>query len=202
MFVQVIRGHVKDADSLHRQLDRWTQELSSGAKGWLGTTAGISPNGEFVGIARFESEDAARANSSRPEQGAWWSETEKCFDGPVTFQDCPDVEVVSGGGSDEAGFVQVITGMAKDVGRVKQVVKSFESYIGEARPDIIGNYVAMQPDGGFTEVAYFTSEAEARANEQKPMPAEVKNLYDQWTGLLDGMQFIDVKQPWLYSPRS
>ena len=36
--------------------------------------------------ARFESEEAAQANSDRPEQGAWWAETAKVFDGEATFR--------------------------------------------------------------------------------------------------------------------
>lgn len=47
----------------------------------------------------FESAAAAHANNERAEQGAWWSETETCFDGPVSFTDSEDAEEFLAGGS-------------------------------------------------------------------------------------------------------
>ena len=47
----------------------------------------MTDDGTLVLLARFESEEAARANSERPEQGEWWAETEKIFDGEPTFKD-------------------------------------------------------------------------------------------------------------------
>ena len=76
MFVQVIQGKVKDPEQAHAALDRWSEELSAGAAGWLGSTAGVTEDGTFLATARFESEDAARANSERPEQDRWWSEAQ------------------------------------------------------------------------------------------------------------------------------
>jgi hypothetical protein len=93
MFVQLIQGKTSDKAGLGRQLDRWMSDLQPGAKGFLGTTGGVTDDGRVFVAARFESEDAARANSDRPEQGAWWSETEKHFDGPVSFVDSSDVDV-------------------------------------------------------------------------------------------------------------
>ena len=57
-------------------MDQWVAELGPTADGWLGSTAGITDEGWFVGLARFDSESAARRNSERPEQGAWWSRLE------------------------------------------------------------------------------------------------------------------------------
>jgi len=73
MFIQVIQGKVADAEGLRAAIDRWGQELQPGATGWLGTTGGITDDGTFVATVRFDSEDAARRNSQRPEQGAWWA---------------------------------------------------------------------------------------------------------------------------------
>ncbi len=70
MFVQVMQGKTSDKEGLHRQLDRWMSELRSGAKGFLGTTGGVTDDGKVFVVARFESEQAARVNSDRPEQGA------------------------------------------------------------------------------------------------------------------------------------
>jgi hypothetical protein len=68
VFVQVIQGQVADAAKVRAAMDRWGQELAPGARGWLGSTAGVTEDGRFIALARFESEEAARRNSGRPEQ--------------------------------------------------------------------------------------------------------------------------------------
>src|SRR6478735_10243916 len=93
MFVQTIRGKVTDPDAVRPVVDRWMKDLGPTAKGWLGSTSGITDDGQLFVLARFESEDAARANSDRPEQGEWWAEMEKLFDGEATFQDSNNVKV-------------------------------------------------------------------------------------------------------------
>ena len=57
-----------------------------------------------VGLARFESEEAARRNSDRPEQGQWWTETSRLFTGEVIFRDSSDVTADVNGDPDTAGF--------------------------------------------------------------------------------------------------
>ena len=101
MFIQVITGKTSDREGLRRQADRWQQEIRPGAAGYLGTTGGVTDDGRFVLLARFESEEAARRNSARDEQGAWWAETEKYLD-DVTFQDSVNITTMRGGGSDAA----------------------------------------------------------------------------------------------------
>jgi hypothetical protein len=73
--------------------------------GWLGTTAGVTEDGRFIELARFESEQAARRNSDRPEQDQWWTETSKLFTGAATFKDSSDVTVDVTVDPDDAGFV-------------------------------------------------------------------------------------------------
>src|SRR4029453_5166631 len=114
MFVQVIQGTVTDAGQVHRALERWHAELMPGAVGWLGSTAGVTADGRFVALARFESEEAARRNSDRPEQDAWGADTAKRFDGEGTFRDSTDVTVDVQGDPDRAGFVQVMQGRGSD----------------------------------------------------------------------------------------
>jgi predicted RNA polymerase sigma factor len=82
VFVQVIQGQVSDAGQVRAALDRWARELAPGATGWLGSTAGVTQDGRFIALARFESEEAARRNSDRPEQDQWWTETAKQTDWP------------------------------------------------------------------------------------------------------------------------
>ena len=74
MFVQVIQAQVSDAAAVREAMERWAQELAPGAEGWLGTTAGVTDDGRFIALARFDSAQAARRNSDRPEQGEWWDQ--------------------------------------------------------------------------------------------------------------------------------
>src|SRR3954471_14789116 len=176
MFVQVIEGKLKDRDLLERQLERWRKEIKPGAKGYLGSTSGATADGGSIAVVRFDSEANARANSERAEQGAWWNETSKAFDGEPTFTESSDTELLFGGGSNDAGFVQVMKGKAKDPAAFRKWGKEHEGHLKELRPDLIGGVDVYQPDGSFVSVAYFTSEAEARKNEEKmgqdPMMAE------------------------------
>jgi hypothetical protein len=202
MFVQVIQGQVSDANAVRAALDRWLQDVAPGAIGWLGSTAGVTDDGNFIALARFESEDAARRNSERPEQDQWWTETAKLFTDEPTFHDCRDVVEFQEGGSDEAGFVQVIQGRVRDVERMRELDEQFGSMGTDFRPDIIGGVVAMHGDGGYTNAVYFTSEAEAREGESKEMPADMKALMDEEMALHEGeLTYLDLRDPWLASPR-
>src|SRR6266545_3074850 len=122
MFVQVIQGQVSDAGQARAALDRWARELAPGANGWLGTTAGVTEDGRFIALARFESEEAARANSDRPEQDQWWTETAKLFTGEATFKDSSDVTLDITGDPDNAGFVQIIQGRGSDPERARALM--------------------------------------------------------------------------------
>ncbi len=79
MFVQVITGRTSKAAELRAAFDRWMTELSPGAKGWLGSTAGVTEDGRFVALARFESEAAAQRNSDRPEQTGGGPRPRRCW---------------------------------------------------------------------------------------------------------------------------
>ena len=199
MFIQVIQGTVADGDGLRRQLERWQTELKPGATGYLGSTSGITDDGRYIGCVRFESAEAANANSERPEQGAWFKETEAMFSGPISFTGSTDVEVYLGGGSDSAGFVQVLQGGPADRDRLRQLDVEFEALARQYRPDIIGWVLAWQPDGRFTEVVYFNSEAAARAGEAQEPPEERKHLLEDWREAAGELTFYDLREPWLFS---
>ena len=49
MFVQAIEGRVADREALRRELERWENELRPGARGFLGSTAGVKTS---VTVAR------------------------------------------------------------------------------------------------------------------------------------------------------
>ena len=105
------------------------------------------------------------ANSARPEQTAWSEKMMALMDGPVEFHDCDDVTLMMDGGSDEAGFVQVIRGKVDDPERLKPMMTD-TTMLHEMRPDILGGTLAIEDDGTFTETVFFTDEASARKGEQ------------------------------------
>jgi hypothetical protein len=201
MFVQVIQGQVADPEQVHAALDRWSQQLAPGAPGWLGSTAGVTDDGRFVALARFESAEAARRNSDRPEQGQWWTETSKLFTGEVTFRDSSDVTADVAGDPDEAGFVQVMQGHSSDPDRARELMAQDPDEWAAFRPDVIGSMAVAHPGGAYTVAMYFTSEQAAREGERKDPPPELKALMEEMNQLMAGEpEFLDLRQPWLYSP--
>jgi hypothetical protein len=199
MFIQTIQGHVSDADELKAGLDKWARELAPRAIGWLGTTSGVTADGTFIALVRFDSAESARRNSDRPEQHQWWMETAKLFSGEVIFRDSREVELMAGGGSDQAGFVQVIQGKVSDEARVRDLDRRMLPRLSELRPDVLGGVNAYHGDGAFTTAVYFTSEQAAREGERKEPPPDVKALLDEEQSLyVEGPVFFDLPRPWLY----
>ncbi len=201
MFMQVIQGKVGDEAGLRAGIERWERDLMPGAIGYLGTTAGFTDDGTFIALARFESEQAAMENSRRPEQGAWWAEMERCFAGPVTFTDCTDVWQWLDGGSDDAGFVQVMEGSSPDVRRMHQIMLDTGDRVHEARPEIIGGMLCNTPDGRYVEAVYFTSESEAREHESMGVPDDLREMFDEEMRLMGDVAYLDLHEPMLVSAR-
>src|SRR3954470_10435167 len=197
MFIQVISGKVTDVDAFERLGERWQQELAPGAVGYLGVTEGTTDDGRFLVAARFESAEAAAKNSERPEQGEWFAEMEKVVD-DVTFHNCSRVETLFGGGKNHAGFVQVMRGQVKDAAKADEMftrATDAEKVLGAARPDVIGEVVALHDDdGGYTDIVYFTSEADARAAEQREMPADAQAMMQEFESALEVSEYFDLKR--------
>jgi hypothetical protein len=193
MFIQVIQGTVADREALKRSIARWQAEVKPGATGYLGSTGGITPDGRSITIVRFESEEAAEANSKRPEQSAWWGEASKAFGDDVTFHDCREVDTAFGGGTDRAGFVQVIQGRTSNQAELRRAGMEAEDELRALRPDIMGMVIGWHGDGGFTQVVYFTSQEAARAGEAAMQDSERMKEY---SALMDGeMTFFDLPEP-------
>lgn len=200
MFVQIIEGKLTDPDRFREQYQRWEDELAPDAEGWLGGTAGVTPDGIGVIAARFESAAAASRNSERPEQGEWWEETAACFDGEPSFADCSEVEEFLGGGSDDAGFVQLIRGRVSDPAAGRQLTKEFDRILPSRRPDVMGGYLAIHDDdpNEYTQVVYFTSEEEAREGEKQEPADEDAELSQRLEELQTREpRFLDLPEPWL-----
>lgn len=202
MFVQVIQGQVSDPEQARAALEKWAEELAPGASGWLGSTAGVTDDGRFIAVARFESEEAAKRNNDRPEQDRWWTETSKLFDGEPTFSDSTDVTVDTQANPDDAGFVQVMRGRGSDPERARALMAQDDIDWAAVRPDILGTVAAMHDAGEYTMVIYFTSEAEAREGESKEPPPEVQAQMEEMNKLMTGpTEFYDLKEPWIHSAR-
>jgi len=201
MFVQVIQGQVSDAARVRALMDRWVTDLLPGATGWLGSTSGVTDDGQFVALARFESEEAAQQNSDRPEQSAWWDEMAAQFTGEPVFHNSTAVDVDTPGDPSQATFVQVMQGRTSDVDRARELMADTPADFAAFRPDILGNVWVGHDEGAWTMAIYFTSEADARVGEKKEPPPELAKPMEEMNALSIGEPvFLDLKDPWLDAP--
>ena len=195
MFIQIIQGRCTRQDECREMGERWKRELAPGAEGWLGGTYGFTDDDQFMAIVRFDSRESAVRNSQRPEQGAWWRDMEALFEGPVEFHDCDDVTLMLDGGSDDAGFVQVIRGKVDDAATMKKMMTDTEQ-LHEMRPDIIGGTLAIEEDGTFIETIAFTDEESARRGEHVEMPEDVRRAMES---AMHDVSYADLHHPWFAS---
>jgi hypothetical protein len=195
VFIQIIQGKCTHEQECRDMGERWLRDLAPGATGWLGGTYGFTDDGRFVAVVRFESREAAAANAARPEQDAWWADMERLFDGDVEFHDSEDVTLMLGGGSDEAGFVQVMRGKVDDADALRSMMLDTEQ-LHEMRPDILGGTLCIEDDGTFTETVAFSDEASARTGEQQEMPDDVRRAME---AAMHDVSFLDLHRPWFAS---
>jgi hypothetical protein len=192
VFIQIIQGKCTRHDELRAMAQAWRTEVGGGAVGWLGGTYGFTDDDMFVGVVRFDSRESAMANSARPEQTAWAEQMMALMDGPVEFHDCDDVMLFLDGGSDDAGFVQIIRGRVDDVDRLKAMLADTDM-LHEMRPDIVGGTLAIEADGTFTETIAFRDEASARQGEMMEVPEPVRSDLEY---AMRGASFFDLHHPW------
>jgi hypothetical protein len=195
MFVQIIEGRTSDPQAMKDHGEAWQRDLRPGAVGYLGVTSGTTADGKSIAIVRFEDEASARKNADRPEQSAWWEGMAKVFDGEPSFTESSDTTEWLGGGSDDAGFVQVMKSTGVDRAKVEEMDKAFEPYM-HLRPDLLGGVRIWTGPDSCIDVAYFTSEAEARAGEAAEMPAELTELMSDMAGMGD-TEYLDLTDPQL-----
>jgi hypothetical protein len=196
VFIQIIEGRCCDVDALHRQIDVWRQEIGPRAEGWLGGMYGVTDDDKFIGVVRFESQEAAARNASRPGQRAWWAKTQTCFEGEVTIHDCDEAVMFLNSRGDDAGFVQVIQGRVTDPERFRRFMELPMDMLQKSRPEIIGGSIAMEPDGRFTETVAFRSEDAAREGERKGMPAEIRPAWEAEMARMRDLTYMDLRHPW------
>ena len=147
MFIQVIQAKTSRADEVRALLQEWNDTSDEGS-GLLGGTFGVTDDGEFIGVVRFESKEKAMANSARPETDAMAKRMAELMDSPPTFRDCDDVTEWLDGGSDDAGFVQVIQGKTDDRDRLKQVMTddTDETCVSSARTSSAARLLSRTTD--------------------------------------------------------
>jgi hypothetical protein len=198
VFVQMALGRAADAAAVRRQWDRWATDLTPGAAGLIGATGGVTTDGRAILIARFESQDAARGSAERPEQ---WAETVAgALAGRPEVLETADVTLHGGKGWEAARFVQVMLAQVRDRRRFEAVESELAPRFMQLRPDLLAAYRAWFPDGSVAAIDYFTSEAEARAGEQKELPEMVGARFKEWMSLLDDVEWFDLTDPWTVTP--
>ena len=196
MFVQIIEGKTSTPDALMAAGEAWQEEVRPGSIGYLGVTAGTTADGKAFTLVRFEDEAAARANSERPEQGAWFEKhLASAYDGQPTFTESSDVIEFMGGGSNGAGFVQVMKSTGVDRAEIERLDGVFEEFAGD-RPDILGGLRAWTGPDSCIDVMYFTTEAEARKGEQAEVPEGLQQAMADFEGL-GQTEYLDLVDPQL-----
>ena len=200
MFIQIIQGKCTRQDELRALAENWRDEIGPNADGWLGGTYGFTDDDRFVGVVRFESRDGCEELSRGEEAAIWWAAAETCFDGSCKIHESEDVSMMLDGGSDSAGFVQVMCGKVGDADKLRHMMTDTQmtSMLHEARPEIIGSTLAIEPDGSFVETVSFTDEATARKGEQMDMPAEVTE--DLGSAMAE-VEYLDLHHPWFATHR-
>ena len=192
MFIQITQGRATNPPGIRRDLGRWQRQLAAGADGWLGSTTGITEDGWSLSVIRFASEDHARRNSERPEQREWWRDASQHL-ARVVSHDARKVHTYLDGGSDAAGFVQIIQGRTDDMERMVSLGRDQKEHLTRHAPHILGRTLAEHDDrpGEFTQTTYFSSEQDARRAEQEP--SELRSL-------MTSLRSFDLRDPQLLSP--
>jgi hypothetical protein len=113
--------------------------------------------------------------------------------------DCRDAQTWMSGGSDDAGFVQIMEGRSSDVARMHQLMSSHSDDVHQARPEIIGGLMMDVGDGRFVDAIYFTSEEEARRGEQAEMPEDMRAEMEEGMAMMGDVSYLDLHHPMLVS---
>jgi hypothetical protein len=200
MFIRVIQGRATNPPGIRRDLGRWQRQLAVDADGWLGSTTGITEDGWSITVVRFASEAQARRNSDRPEQREWWRDASQHL-ARIAVHDASKVHTYGEGGSDEAGFVQVIQGHIDDRERMASLGRD-EKVLAREAPHILGTTVAehTKRPGDFTQIVYFTSEQDARRFQPEPPTEADEPAQEERRSLMTNLRSFDLRDPQMLSP--
>ncbi len=194
MFVQVVRGVVRDPEETFARLDLWLDELAPQASGWLGTTAGVTKDRELVSFVRFASAADARHNSDRIEQGLWWADSTHVFTGDVSFDNYDGVAVFGDGGSDAAGLVEVLIGRLDRRRGLPALAAQLAEQGMALGPRVIGGLVGLHEDGNLTQAVYF-----CHAEDGPDASLDPVKLLGSSTGISD-LRLLQLDRLWFGSP--
>ena len=125
----------------------------------------------------------------------WWNETATYFDVEPSFRESSDISTLFEGGSNDAGFVQVLEGSVTDRASAEAMeTPELLDRLRRLRPDLIDGYRVWFPHGTYVEAAYFTSEAEAREGEQSE---DFDVEQQRYAELFGEPTFLDLREPLL-----
>jgi hypothetical protein len=198
VFIQMVQGHCSRQDEMRGLVDSWCSMMAD-RPGWLGGTYGFTDDDRFLGVVRFDSSAACKESAGSTEAAMMWAGAEALFDGSCEIHESEDVSMMLDGGSDSAGFVQVMLGRVADADRLRHLVSDeMTAMLHQARPEIVGATMAIEPDGRFVETIAFTDEASARQGEQLEMPTDVR---DEISSAMAVVEYVDLHRPWFASHR-
>ncbi|HWB72531.1 MAG TPA: hypothetical protein VG452_09950 [Egibacteraceae bacterium] len=199
IFVQIFQGPVMDNARARELYDQWAGTIAPGADGWLGSTAGVTDEGEFIAVVRFASGESARRSNERAEQAEWWQSMKEQFVGDVTFHDCTSIAEFGGGAWAHAGFVQIVQGWATDLRDVMELrfVDIEDHYTRSRHLQMAAGLVCDHADGGgFSEVIYFPSEKEARDPDSQELYREGVASLETLAQHVTNLRYLTLRDPW------
>jgi hypothetical protein len=194
VFIQMVEGACSQKDDMRMLVDDWCNRMAD-EPGWLGGTYGFTDDDRFLGVVRYESAAACQQCCAAADAGMWWAAAEEMFDGKPEIHQSEDVMMMLDGGSDDAGFVQVMRGKVGNPDKLRRIMtdQDMTSMLHQARPDIIGATMLIEDDGSFTETVSFTDEDSARKGEAMEMPAEVAADLQE---AMAEVNYYDLHKPW------
>jgi hypothetical protein len=196
VFIQMIQGACARQDEMRHLVDDWCGRMAD-RPGWLGGTYGFTDDDCFIGVGRYEDRDACAMWCKDPEAAPYWAAAAELFDESCDIFESDDVSIMLAGGSDDAGFVQVMHGRVSDPDRLRHLLTdtTMTTMLHDARPEIIGATFALQGDGTSTETVAFTDEEAARNGERVHMPEDVAAELEAAMG---AVEYIDLHAPWFH----
>ena len=199
MFLLTVEGRTGTPDALHEDVLNWPGEVGRSAVGWLGNTAGVSNDGDFVLLMRFESEEAAWITSDLPEQGRWWQTCAEHLDTKPAITGSTTVIGILDGGSDDAAAVRIRRGSAV-LNRYRRSLRQLETLPPAERAAVIGGIVAWHDGDRFTEALYLTSRDFAQVRQLGTSPTPLGRFIDGLEASILDAKVIELDEPWLISP--
>lgn len=201
MWIRIARGKTAEPAKLKALVETFTTDPEGLPAGSLGVTFGFAKDGTAVVSSRFESKAAGEAWFSSDQFKA---RLEKITALGTEITDefrSDDVVVFGKGGSDDAGFVQVMTGNTSDRAKYEQISNTLDEFLTKERPDVIGGITAFGDNGRYFDVVYFTNEADARVGEKKELSAGAQEILGQLESITSDVEFIDLTDVVTASPK-